>query len=100
MPSSEADALMAHAAGDPAALADSIGLPRKTLEGNKLMRVDFTNPFKMGLRMPSGNEAGANDMWLVGGRLPDGSSEAVIDAGNVPFSQYHANNVKDRGNKN
>ncbi|MGP5159293.1 hypothetical protein NDQ71_23290 [Pseudoalteromonas sp. KG3] len=95
MPNSEADALMFQAAGDPGALAEAIGLPREMLEGNELMRVDFADPDSLGLRMPSGNEAGANDQWLVGGRLPDGSSEAVIDVGDIPTSRFSVKNVKD-----
>lgn len=94
MPRSEADALMSQAKGDPGALADSIGLPREMLEGNKLMRVDFDNPKELGLRMPSGNEAGANDKWLAGGKLPDGSSEAVIDVGKIPSSRYSSKDVE------
>ncbi|WP_300976273.1 RHS repeat-associated core domain-containing protein [Alkalimonas sp.] len=97
MPSSEADLLMAQAAGDPSKLADSLGLPRKMLEGNDLMRVDFANPSVLGLRIPSGNEAGANDFWLVGGKLPDGSSEAIIDVGGVPTSGYISKNVTEGG---
>lgn len=31
------------------------------------------------LRMPSGNEAGANEHWIPGGYLPTGIPEAVID---------------------
>jgi len=95
MPSSEADALMAKAMGDQGALADSLGLPREMLEGNELMRVDFANPEELGLRIPSGTEAGANDLWLAGGKLPDGSSEAVIDVGGVSSSRYSSKNVKD-----
>ena len=32
--------------------------------------------------MPTGNESGANDLWLPGGKLPKGYSEAVMDAVN------------------
>lgn len=31
------------------------------------------------IRMPSGNEGGANDQWIPGGFLPTGVPEAVID---------------------
>lgn len=30
-------------------------------------------------RMPSGNEAGANDLWIPGGYLPSGIPEATLD---------------------
>jgi filamentous hemagglutinin len=42
--------------------------------------VDITNPRELQLRIPSGNEAGANDLWIPGGRLPNGNSEAIVDA--------------------
>jgi hypothetical protein len=96
MPSHEADTLMSKAAGDQGALAESLGLPRKMLEGNELVRVDFENPKELGLRMPAGTEAGANEYWLAGGKLPDGSSEAVIDVGGVPSSRYSVKSVKDK----
>ncbi|MEO6904162.1 MAG: hypothetical protein ABI315_13570 [Bacteroidia bacterium] len=32
-----------------------------------------------GLRMATGNEVGANELWLPGGKLPKGYSEAVIN---------------------
>lgn len=38
--------------------------------------------------MPSGNEAGANEFWIPGGKLPTGNLEAVIDADNISPSQY------------
>ena len=36
--------------------------------------------------MPSGNEMGANSEWILGGKLPTGRSEAVIDR--IPEGQY------------
>ena len=35
--------------------------------------------------MATGNEDGANSLWLPGGKTPEGFSEAVIDA--IPSSQ-------------
>jgi hypothetical protein len=90
MPGSEADALIAKANGDPNALEDALGLPRGTLENNPLVRVDVPNPRSIGLRVPSGNEAGANDLWIPGGKLPDGASEAVIDLAKAPPGSFKA----------
>jgi hypothetical protein len=36
--------------------------------------------------MPSGNEAGANELWLPGGLLPKGYKEAVINR--IPKGKY------------
>jgi len=90
MPGSEADALLAKAGGDPNALEDALGLPRGTLENNPLVRVDVPSPRSCGLRVPSGNEAGANDLWIPGGKLPGGTSEAVIDLGKAPPGAFKA----------
>lgn len=84
MPKDEVDQLLAQTGGDPHKMADALGLPRNFFEENKVVRVDVDNPNDFGLRMPSGNEAGANDQWLPGGKLPTGLSEAVIDGGKVP----------------
>lgn len=89
VPRSEADRLIADTAGDPRALERALGLPEGQLDGaDLLMRVDFANPGDLGLRVPSGNEAGANSQWIPGGKLPNGSSEAVIDVGGVDASRY------------
>ena len=90
MLSSEADALLAKAGGDPNALEDALGLPRGTLENNPLVRVDVPSPRSCGLRVPSGNEAGANDLWIPGGKLPGGTSEGVIDLGKAPPGTFKA----------
>jgi len=79
MTKGQADKMLRDAGGNTAKLEDALGLPRGQLEGNELVRVDFPNPRSLDVRVPSGNEAGANAQWLPGGKLPDGASEAVID---------------------
>lgn len=93
MPRAEADALLAATRGDPRALEQALGLPAGQLDGQTLMRVDFARPAELDLRLPSGNEAGANALWIPGGRLPDGSAEAVIDVGGIAPSRYGATPV-------
>ncbi|GBE65663.1 hypothetical protein MFM001_21250 [Mycobacterium sp. MFM001] len=88
MPKSEADALMDATQGDPRALEKALGLPDGFLESKKLVRIDIAQPQEFNLRIPSGNEAGANEQWLPGGLLPDGASEAVIDGGRIPDGGY------------
>ncbi|MGR4972171.1 PAAR domain-containing protein [Pseudomonas sp. LARHCG127] len=83
MPKAEADQLVANAKGDKRALEKALGLPENTLESSTLVRVDIPAPKDMNLRIPSGNEAGANEFWIPGGKLPTGASEAVIDAGGI-----------------
>lgn len=88
MPKEEADRLIASAGGDKRKLEDALGLPKGTLDDNELVRVDIPEPRKLNVRMPSGNEAGANDLWLPGGKLPGGNHEAVIDVGAAPPGSF------------
>ncbi len=83
MPKSEADAIIAKTAGDKRAMEKALGFPEHSLEDDELIRVNFDDPRALGLRIPSGNEAGANSLWIPGGKLPTGLNEAVID---VPTS--------------
>ncbi|WP_299575263.1 hypothetical protein [uncultured Williamsia sp.] len=84
MPKADVDALLQSAKGDPRKLEEFMGLPEGQLQNSSIMRVDIDDATQFGVRMPSGNEAGANEMWIPGGYLPGGMPEAVIDAGNVP----------------
>lgn len=88
MPKSEADNLLHSAGGDKQVLEQSLGLPEGQLDGNTLVRIDVADPKSLGLKIPSGNEAGANSQWIPGGLLPSGNSEAIIDLGNANPSTY------------
>ena len=76
MPTSVVDDLLKRANGDVKLLEDFLGLERGTL-GDSPVRIDIANP--QGLRMPTGNEMGANGNWLPGGYTTRGIPEAVID---------------------
>ena len=98
MPKSEADAIEAAAnRGDLSYVEDALGLKEGFFSEGDLVRVDIPNPRALNLRIPSGNEAGANSFWIPGGKLPGGASEAVVDAGNLADSRYstHIVNVAD-----
>ena len=100
MPTNEVNALIQAADGDPIALAKSLGMPEDFFLSDDVIRVDVPDPQSYQLRMPSGNEAGANDYWLPGGFLPDGVSEAVIDGGVVPKDDLKITDLPDmKGNK-
>ncbi|MDD0854140.1 hypothetical protein HBN50_13590 [Halobacteriovorax sp. GB3] len=79
MPKTEADDLLKKANGNKRVLEDALGLRPGQLDVEELVRVDIANPREFNLRIPSGNEAGAIDLWLPGGKLPQGGNEAVID---------------------
>lgn len=64
MPKSTADEIIKKANGDVSKLEDLLGLDRGYL-GKAPVRVDIPKP--KGVRIPSGNELGANDFWKPGG---------------------------------
>lgn len=90
MTRAEADQLLRDTGGDPRRLEQALGLPEGQLDNAQLVRVDFTPEAMddLGMRMPSGNEAGANDQWLPGGLLPSGTNEAVIDGAKAQPHHY------------
>ena len=90
MTRAEADQLLLDTGGDLRRLEQALGLPEGQLDNAQLVRVDFTPEAMddLGMRMPSGNEAGANDQWLPGGLLPSGTNEAVIDGASAQPHHY------------
>ncbi|WP_238485947.1 hypothetical protein [Rahnella perminowiae] len=90
----EVDMLMKNANGDPARLEQSLGLPSGFFSTGNVVRVDIPSPGDFNLRMPSGNEAGANGFWIPGGKLPNNNAEAIIDAGSILPSNYTISPVK------
>jgi len=84
-PSSFADDMITQANGDVRMLEQLLGFDPGDL-GNNPTRIDISNP--RGLRMPSGNERGANDYWLPGGYTSGGIPEAIVDP--APSSTYTA----------
>lgn len=93
MPRHEADAMTAAIGGDLRAMENELGLPRGFLDSNNVVRIDIADPGDFNLRIPSGNEAGANEQWIPGGVLPNGSSEAVIDGGSISPDHYTVTDV-------
>ena len=51
-----------------------------------MVQINIATPRDFNVRMPSGNEMGANNLWLPGGRLPTGQLEAVVDQ--IPKGGY------------
>jgi len=99
-PSSELETLMTNVDGDRTMLEKSLRLPDGYFSAYAVVRVDIPEPGGYGLRLPSGNEAGANDQWLPGGFLPRGMPEAVIDGAEVPTNEYVVTDMfKKEGNE-
>ncbi|WP_243231922.1 hypothetical protein [Microbacterium sp. CIAB417] len=98
-PTSEIDNIIDQAGGDPRRLGEMLGLGEDFFvdsDGNAvdIVRADFSFEEIMNgnLRMPQGNEAGANAQWIPGGYLPEGLPEAVFnvsDMGTGTYTQFY-----------
>ncbi|MCV7227130.1 NAD(+)--arginine ADP-ribosyltransferase [Mycolicibacterium komossense] len=99
-PSAELDNLMSATGGDLRRIEESLGLPDGFFKEYDIVRVDIDDPRSYDLRVPSGNEAGANSQWLPGGFLPKGMPEAVIAGGDVPRSDYRVTELPGDGGSN
>jgi hypothetical protein len=82
----EMDQMLARAGGNISIIEKELGIPPGAWRGKELVRIDVPDPKSLGLRMPSGNEAGANSLWIPGGKLPTGQMEAVVDR--IPKGKY------------
>ena len=56
--------------------AEKLGIPVDQIQNGGLVRVDFKPSNK--IEMPSGNEWGANDQWIPGGKTSGGVDEAIV----------------------
>jgi len=88
LPVTQARQLINASDGDIAKIESALGVPAGSWDGKPLLLIIIPDPGALNLRIPSGNEAGANNLWIPGGYTPEGYSEAVLDA--VPQGQYEA----------
>ena len=88
MPASEFNQLLEETGGNLARVEQKLGLDAGTLASEDTLialidRADATN-----LRIPSGNEGGANAQWIPGGVTSGGVSEAVMDfTASTPYNE-------------
>ena len=92
MMKSEMDSVLIRSHGDLSRIEHELGIPAGAWKHRVLVRIDIPKPKKLRLRMPSGNEIGANALWLPGGLLPTGYKEAVIDR--IPKGRYKASLIE------
>ena len=84
LPISKLQEALAYANGDRRKLETALGYDPGALGNKDIGIVTFTSPDDLKLQMPTGNETGANPLWIPGGKLPktpafDGLPEAVLD---------------------
>lgn len=88
MPASEFRRVMDEAKGNLSVVEDRLGLTRGTLKSDDTLIAFVARKDATGLRVPSGNEGGANDNWLPGGITSGGVGEAVMDFGkSTPYRE-------------
>ena len=86
LPKSEYDRLLAETGGDLMALEDALGLDPGFLSNGDTVAAVIDPADLDNLRIPSGNEGGANDQWIPGGFTSGGVPEAVVDLSEAPFT--------------
>jgi hypothetical protein len=97
IPKAEMDNLLARTGGDISKIENELGIPdnrwykilNNPLNQDKLVRIDIKITPNSQLRMPSGNEIGADDLlWIPGGKTFKGLSEAIINPVKVGNTNY------------
>lgn len=78
IPKKFCDTVIKHANGDISIIERELGFPKGYFnDGGGLVRIDSDETIGINLRLPSGNETGANSLWIPGGYTSGGISEAV-----------------------
>lgn len=86
MNKNDMDDLLAKAHGQIIVIETELGIPSGLWQHGRIIRIDIPKPKRLHIRIPSGNEIGANELWIPGGKLPNGYSESVIDP--IPKGKY------------
>ena len=78
MPKDYCDVIAREANGNIAVFEKRLGFdPGHFEDGGELIRIDVDDLSDLNLRVPSGNEAGANSHWIPGGYTDGGVPEAI-----------------------
>jgi hypothetical protein len=86
VPMDEMDALMKETGGDIGKVEIALGIPTGDWASKTMCRIDVVDVSDLNLRVPSGNELGANNFFTPGGYTAGGQIEAVIDR--IPEGKY------------
>ena len=80
MPKDYCDGVIARANGDISVIEHELGFPKGYFrDGGGLVRIDAPNTSDLNIRVPSGNETGANKLWIPGGKTSGGVPEAITN---------------------
>nr|WP_282563711.1 hypothetical protein [Providencia stuartii] len=84
MPKSDFERVMRESKGDLRVVEQKLGLDKGYLSGSDTLIVHVEKKDITGLKVPSGNEGGANSHWLPGGYTSGGVAEATMNFSNKP----------------
>ena len=76
MPKPYIDKIIKDANGDIGKIEEALGFPKGSWNPDDIVIVEI--PPTKDIKIPSGNERGANEMWIPGGITSGGVPEAVI----------------------
>ncbi|MDK2593800.1 DUF637 domain-containing protein [Pseudoalteromonas obscura] len=85
MPKSDFDEIVRRANGNVSEIEIALGLNSGDLSNGGTVAAHILPSELGGIRLPSGNEMGANDMWVPGGVTSGGVREAILDVTQVPL---------------
>lgn len=97
MTKSQMNQILLRSGGDMALIESELGIPAGDWQRNEMVVIEIADPRSHNVRMPTGREEGANDLWLPGGKLPTNHDEAVLDA--VPKGAYKEMSIADATKK-
>lgn len=85
LPKKFCDEVVTEANGNISFIEMKLGFPEGYFsEGGGLVRIDVDNVSGLNLRIPNGNETGANSLWIPGGYTSGNVPEAISDI--IPLS--------------
>ena len=92
LPKEYCDSVIQKANGDISIIEEELGFPKGYFKnGGGLVRIDVDNVSDLNIRVPSGNEATANDLWIPGGYTSGGVPEAITDT--IPLDRTHVTRI-------
>jgi hypothetical protein len=92
MPKKYADKVIQDSNGNINYIEEKLGFPKGYFKyGGGLVRIDIEDLSGLDLRLPSGNETGANSLWIPGGETSGGVPEAVLNT--VPLDKTRVSRI-------
>ena len=92
MPAKYADKVIQNSNGNINYIEEKLGFPKGYFKyGGGLVRIDIEDLSDLDLRLPSGNETGANSLWIPGGETSGGVPEAILNT--VPLDKTRVSRI-------